>query len=93
VMYAGELSESGPVSKVVKSPLHPYTVALVNSIPTKSRNQGELSAIPGSPPNMLSPPAGCRFHPRCPMVMDVCRTVNPVRSEKDERTLRCHLYD
>ena len=93
VMYAGELSESGPVRKVVKSPLHPYTMALVNSIPTKSRNQGELSAIPGSPPNMLSPPSGCRFHPRCPRVMDICRTSDPGNTEKDERTLRCHLYD
>lgn len=93
VMYAGELSESGPVNKVVKEPLHPYTKALVSSIPTRSRSQGELSAIPGSPPNMLSPPSGCRFHPRCPRVMDVCRTADPGRTEKDERTLRCHLYD
>jgi peptide/nickel transport system ATP-binding protein len=92
VMYAGELSETGPVEKVVKSPLHPYTVALVNSIPTKSRGEGELIAIPGSPPNMLSPPTGCRFHPRCPKVMDVCRTVNPGPTTKDERTLRCHLF-
>lgn len=93
VMYAGELSESGPVNKVVKNPLHPYTMALVSSIPTKSRSQGELSAIPGSPPNMLSPPSGCRFHPRCPMVMDICRTADPGNTRKDERTLRCHLYD
>jgi len=92
VMYAGELSESGPVGKVVKSPLHPYTTALVNSIPTKSRNEGQLSAIPGSPPNMLSPPAGCRFHPRCPRVMDVCRTNDPGNTMMDDRTLRCHLY-
>jgi peptide/nickel transport system ATP-binding protein len=92
VMYAGELSESGPVNKVVKSPLHPYTMALVNSIPTKSRNEGQLNAIPGSPPNMLSPPLGCRFHPRCPRVMDICRTNDPGNTEMDERTLRCHLY-
>jgi len=92
VMYAGELSESGPVNKVVKSPLHPYTMALVNSIPTKSRSEGQLNAIPGSPPNMLSPPLGCRFHPRCPRVMDICRTNDPGNTEMDERTLRCHLY-
>jgi peptide/nickel transport system ATP-binding protein len=93
VMYAGELSETGPVEKVVKNPLHPYTVALVNSIPTKSRKQGELNAIPGSPPNMLSPPQGCRFHPRCPSVMEICRVENPKPTEKDLRRLRCHLYD
>jgi peptide/nickel transport system ATP-binding protein len=73
VMYAGELSELGPVDKVVSKPLHPYTVALVNSIPSKSRREGMLISIPGSPPNMLSPPPGCRFHPRCPKVMEVCR--------------------
>jgi peptide/nickel transport system ATP-binding protein len=93
VMYAGELSELGPVEKVVKEPLHPYTVALVNSIPAKSRKQGDLISIPGSPPNMLSPPAGCRFNPRCPKVMDICRTENPKEIQKDDRLMRCHLYD
>jgi peptide/nickel transport system ATP-binding protein len=93
VMYAGELSEAGPVDKVVKTPLHPYTTALVSSIPNKSRKQGNLIAIPGSPPNMLNPPNGCRFNPRCPKVMDVCRTVNPGYSESDDRMLRCHLFD
>jgi peptide/nickel transport system ATP-binding protein len=92
VMYAGELSEQGPVDKVVKAPLHPYTGALVDSIPRKSRHQGELPAISGSPPNMLNPPSGCRFNPRCPKVMDICRTVDPGYTESDERTLRCHLY-
>jgi len=93
VMYAGQLSEEGPVDKVVKSPLHPYTGALVDSIPTKSRHQGELPAIGGSPPNMISPPSGCRFNPRCPKVMEVCRTVDPGYVVSDERTLRCHLFD
>ncbi|MDG6990676.1 MAG: ABC transporter ATP-binding protein [Nitrososphaerota archaeon] len=92
VMYAGELSETGPVEKVVGKPLHPYTVALVNSIPTKSRAEGDLVAIPGSPPNMLAPPTGCRFHPRCPKVMDICRKENPGYTTTDDRTLRCHLY-
>jgi peptide/nickel transport system ATP-binding protein len=93
VMYAGELSELGPVQKVVKEPLHPYTVALVNSIPAKSRREGNLIAIPGSPPNMITPPTGCRFHPRCPKVMEICKTDNPGYADVDERILRCHLYD
>ncbi|MDG7011882.1 MAG: ABC transporter ATP-binding protein [Nitrososphaerota archaeon] len=93
VMYAGELSELGPVDKVVSTPLHPYTVALVNSIPNKSRRDGDLVSIPGSPPNMISPPSGCRFNPRCPKVMDICRTVSPEARQKDERMVRCHLYD
>ena len=93
VMYAGQLSELGPVDMVVSNPLHPYTIALVNSIPTKSHRQGELMAIPGSPPNMLAPPSGCRFNPRCPKVMEICRTVDPVTKRVDQRLLRCHLFD
>ena len=93
VMYAGEVSELGAVDKVVSTPLHPYTVALVNSIPNKSRRDGELVSIPGSPPNMISPPPGCRFNPRCPRVMDICRTEPPEARQKDERMVRCHLYD
>ena len=93
VMYAGELAELGPVDKVVTSPLHPYTEALVNSIPHKSKREGDLISIPGSPPNMLSPPGGCRFHPRCPKVMDICSTENPVIKPVEDRLLRCHLFD
>jgi len=93
VMYAGEVSELGPVSKVTKSPLHPYTQALIKSIPRKSRREGELITIPGSPPNMLDLPQGCRFNPRCSHAMDVCRTDNPGFVENDGRKLRCWLYD
>ena len=93
VMYAGELSELGPVDMVVANPLHPYTIALVNSIPTKSHRQGELVAIPRSPPNMLAPPSGCRFNPRCPKVMEICRTADPATKGVDQRLLRCHLFD
>ena len=93
VMYAGELSEDGPVEKVVKDPLHPYTIALVIIIPSKSRKDGDLISIPGSPPNMISPPSGCRFHPRCPKVMEVCRTEDPKFASVDDRLLRCHLFD
>jgi peptide/nickel transport system ATP-binding protein len=93
VMYAGEVSEFGPSSKVLRNPLHPYAQALVSSIPTKSRSEGILKTIPGSPPNMLNPPAGCRFHPRCPMFMDKCATQVPSSVENDERLVRCWLYD
>ena len=93
VMYAGEVSELGPTQKVIQSPLHPYSQALIASIPAKSRKEGRLDSIPGSPPNMLDPPAGCRFHPRCQYAMDVCRTTEPKVTEKDERKLRCWLYE
>jgi peptide/nickel transport system ATP-binding protein len=93
VMYAGELSELGPAADVTHKPLHPYSQALVNSIPRKSRKEGELPVIPGSPPNMLDPPAGCRFHPRCPMVMQRCRTDSPKVSKPEGRLLRCWLFE
>jgi peptide/nickel transport system ATP-binding protein len=93
VMYGGQVSELGLAEKVVKQPLHPYTQALINSIPRKSRKEGLLATIPGSPPNMLNPPKGCRFHPRCPHVMDICKTEDPHFVEKDERMVRCWLYE
>ena len=93
VMYAGELSELGPATNVTHKPLHPYSQALVNSIPRKSRKEGQLPVIPGSPPNMLNPPAGCRFHPRCPMVMDRCRTESPKLTRVEDRVLRCWLFE
>jgi len=93
VMYAGQVSEFGPSTKVLKNPLHPYTQALTSSIPTRSRSDGVLKSIPGYPPNMLRPPNGCRFHPRCPRAMDVCKSQNPVDILKDDRLVRCWLYD
>jgi peptide/nickel transport system ATP-binding protein len=92
VMYAGEVAEVGPATQVVRKPLHPYTQALIGSIPKRSRHEGELVTIPGSPPNMLNPPPGCRFHPRCPHVMDVCRTESPHFTKQQETNLRCWLY-
>jgi peptide/nickel transport system ATP-binding protein len=93
VMYAGEVSELGPAERVVGDPKHPYTKALIASIPRKSRKEGEMVVIPGSPPNMLDPPPGCRFHPRCPYVMEKCRTESPPERVVDERLLRCWLYE
>jgi peptide/nickel transport system ATP-binding protein len=93
VMYAGEVSELGPATEVVSRPLHPYTRALVDSVPKKSRKEGELTTVPGSPPNMLDPPSGCRFHPRCPRAMPKCRTESPETTNTQERFLRCWLYE
>ena len=92
VMYAAEVCELGSANKTTQEPLHPYSQALIASIPTVSRDEGRLATIAGSPPNMIRPPLGCRFHPRCPHAMDVCRTKSPGFSEKDDRLLRCWLY-
>ena len=73
VMYAGSLVEFGPVAEVFESPRHPYTKALLRSIPNRSKAEGPLPSLPGSVPNLLKLPTGCVFHPRCPLARDVCQ--------------------
>jgi peptide/nickel transport system ATP-binding protein len=73
VMYAGSLVEFGPVAEVFESPRHPYTKALLRSIPNRSKAEGPLPSLPGSVPNLLKLPAGCVFHPRCPLAREVCK--------------------
>jgi len=76
VMYAGNLCEVADIKDLFRSPKHPYTQALLNSVPRLSQ-EGELRSIEGSVPNLVSPPSGCRFHPRCPHTMEVCKGVFP----------------
>jgi peptide/nickel transport system ATP-binding protein len=92
VMYAGEEVETGRSDQIAKNPQHPYAQALIHSVPTSTKDEGRLTAITGSPPNMISPPSGCRFHPRCPYVMDICSTTSPGDTERDGDTVRCFLY-
>jgi peptide/nickel transport system ATP-binding protein len=75
VMYAGRIAEEGPVRDVFREPAHPYTRELLRS--TISLDTTELHSIPGSPPNLIDPPPGCRFHPRCPNAMQVCNEIVP----------------
>jgi oligopeptide/dipeptide ABC transporter ATP-binding protein len=77
VMYAGRVVESGPVSHIFNAPAHPYTKALLNSIPRMGDNRGRLTAIEGQPPNLASLPPGCAFAPRCPVAFDRCRAEAP----------------
>jgi oligopeptide/dipeptide ABC transporter ATP-binding protein len=76
VMYAGNLCEVADIKDLFRSPRHPYTRALLNSVPRLSQ-EGALQSIEGSVPNLVSPPSGCRFHPRCPYAMEVCKGVFP----------------
>ena len=92
VMYAGEVIEASPTESLVKNGLHPYSQALIASVPTISKSEGKLTAIAGSPPDMISPPNGCRFHPRCPHVMQVCTVQSPRTTVKDGSEVRCFLY-
>lgn len=93
VMYAGKIAELGNVREMFSDPLHPYTQALINSLP-RLADKGVLEGIPGIAPFLLNPPPGCLFHMRCPMVMDVCKTVTPPPEEvRPNRVVACHLYD
>jgi peptide/nickel transport system ATP-binding protein len=72
VMYAGRLVEEAPTRRLFKTPLHPYTAHLIESLP-KIGDTGTKKALGGSPPNLSAPPPGCRFHPRCPIAFEICR--------------------
>ncbi|MEL9939810.1 MAG: ABC transporter ATP-binding protein [Ignisphaera sp.] len=92
VMYAGKIVEMGSSDDVYSQPLHPYTQGLLNSIPSIRRRKG-LSWIPGSPPDLRNPPQGCRFHPRCPYAMDICRREEPPQIDVgNSHVVSCWLY-
>ncbi|AKG38389.1 MAG: ABC transporter ATP-binding protein [Infirmifilum sp.] len=89
VMYAGKIVEFGNTRDVISSPLHPYTKALLASVPRIGGSK-ELQPIPGDPPDMRSPPPGCRFHPRCPLATEKCRSEEPPLKLKGDRLVACH---
>jgi oligopeptide/dipeptide ABC transporter ATP-binding protein len=92
VMYAGRVVESGPVSRIFNSPAHPYTEALLNSIPRMSDDRQRLTAIDGQPPDLSKMPPGCSFAPRCTRAFDKCFQMAPPATVAEEgRTARCWL--
>ena len=92
VMYAGRVVEQGPVSRIFSAPAHPYTRALLGSIPRMTDNREHLTAIEGQPPDLSSLPPGCAFAPRCPTAFARCRVEAPPEVAIDEgRTARCWL--
>lgn len=92
VMYAGHLVELASKEKIFTSPLHPYTVGLLRSIPNTDVNDRELRYIPGSPPDLSNPPEGCRFVPRCEKAMKICWEKEPPEFEIDGTRVKCWLY-
>ncbi|HRY29643.1 MAG TPA: ABC transporter ATP-binding protein [Elusimicrobiota bacterium] len=92
VMYAGEIVERGKTADVMSAPLHPYTAALLRSLPRLHKSAGKLPIIPGQPPDLSAVPGGCPFHPRCPRVFDPCAEHIPALLPHEGRSVSCHLY-
>ena len=93
IMYAGKIVEYGDTVSVFKEPLHPYTEKLIGAFPSILGPKRELTSIHGFPPNLLNPPPGCRFHPRCPYAMDKCNRQEPMLMEVGKQHhVACHLH-
>jgi peptide/nickel transport system ATP-binding protein len=94
VMYAGQMVEHSNVRDMCRNPQHPYTQGLLKSIPNIELTEQKLEAIPGSPPDLLNPPNGCRFWPRCSYAMERCRKAEPQLIETEtDHFVRCFLYE
>ena len=90
VMYAGNICEMAGVKDIFREPIHPYTKALIECIPRPGK---QFKSIPGTIPNLINPPSGCRFHPRCPEAMEICSKEAPkLREVKEGHLVACHLY-
>jgi oligopeptide/dipeptide ABC transporter ATP-binding protein len=96
VMYLGRIVEQGPAEAVYTAPKHPYTEALLSAVPIPDpvvQRARQRVVLAGDVPSPVDPPSGCRFHTRCPYVMDVCRTVDPEPiATPDATTVACHLH-
>jgi peptide/nickel transport system ATP-binding protein len=93
IMYLGKIVELGPLRKIYSNPLHPYTEALLSAVPVPDPRALRKKVLPkGEIPNPINPPPGCRFHPRCPYVMDICSLEEPRLIEiESEHQVACHL--
>ncbi len=94
IMYAGKIVEYGDARSIFKNPQHPYTQGLIKAFPSIKGERVRMTSIPGQPPDLLHPPPACRFNPRCPFVMDVCKREEPMLIEHGEKNhlAACHLY-
>jgi peptide/nickel transport system ATP-binding protein len=91
IMYAGRIAELGNVKDIYKDPWHPYTDALITAFPSLVGPKRRFSSVPGDPPDLTSPPSGCRFHPRCPWQDETCRSQNPeYRNVGADHYVACH---
>lgn len=94
VMYSGNIVEYASSEDLFKNPLHPYTKGLIGAIPSIEKKNQKLTTIRGMVPNLIYPPSGCRFHPRCDYRLEVCNKIRPRQVEIANRYfIACHLYD
>jgi peptide/nickel transport system ATP-binding protein len=94
IMYAGKIAENTTTKELFKHPLHPYSIGLIGAFPKLSGEKKRLESIKGNPPNLLNPPSGCRFHPRCPFAKDVCsRVVPPLVETHEMHWVACHMIN
>jgi len=95
IMYAGKIAECGNIVTIFKEPLHPYTQGLLGAFPSIRAAKRRMVSIPGLPPDLLDPPSGCRFHPRCPYAMDVCKKEDPrfTKIGKEDHYVSCFLVE
>jgi peptide/nickel transport system ATP-binding protein len=93
IMYAGKIVEYGDIVSIFNEPLHPYTQKLIGAFPSILGKKKELTSIRGFPPDLLDPPPGCRFHPRCTYAMEICKTKEPtlLGAGSAKQSVACHL--
>lgn len=93
VMYAGRIAELSETGDLFERPMHPYTKALLNSVPNITKKDQILSWIPGAPPDLAEPPPGCLYHPRCSFAFDRCKKEDPQLLKHNNSMVACHLYE
>jgi peptide/nickel transport system ATP-binding protein len=93
IMYAGNIVESGDVYEIFDNPKHPYTLALLNSHPSRKSVRSRLTTIPGQVPSLRNLSPGCKFSPRCQMARPICSTTEPFLISTDAQNVLCHIYD
>jgi len=94
IFYGGRVAEVATTYNIFTQPMHPYTIALLESIPSLDVEKGRLATIPGNVPQLINPPSGCRFHPRCRYAKEICSKSIPILEEKTKgRFVACHFWE